>query len=139
MQDRDLENLVRSVVENVLTPAPEGAGARVAIGADHGGFPLKEQLRKFLADEGWIPVDMGTGSTDAVDYPEYAARVASVSIAEGSRALAVTLVSSSSAAALLARASTPALAMLYAAWPGGVSSAAREDMTMMRPHSASVM
>ena len=59
------------------------------------------------------PPDFSTGSRAYLHRAATnAARIASVSMAEGSTALAVTLVSSSSAATLLVRASTPALAML---------------------------
>ena len=80
MQDRDLESLVRAVVERVLD-APPGAEScpaarRVAIGADHGGFPLKQELLRFLPTLGWEPLDLGTHSTDPVDYPDVAAAVA---------------------------------------------------------------
>ena len=47
---------------------------RVAIGADHAGYPLKEYLAGVLADEHDL-VDLGTDSTDSVDYPDYAAAV----------------------------------------------------------------
>jgi ribose 5-phosphate isomerase B len=42
---------------------------RVAIGADHAGFTLKEELRSFLANEGHEVLDLGTASEDPVDYP----------------------------------------------------------------------
>jgi ribose 5-phosphate isomerase B len=42
---------------------------RIAIGADHAGFPLKEELRSFLAHEGHAVLDLGTASEDSVDYP----------------------------------------------------------------------
>ena len=48
----------------------------VAIGADHGGFPVKEQLKTFLGDLGLQVRDFGTNSTDAVDYPDFAHAVA---------------------------------------------------------------
>lgn len=55
----------------------EGLKARsVAIGADHGGFPLKEQLKVFLEQMGLQIRDFGTNSTDAVDYPDFAHAVA---------------------------------------------------------------
>ena len=58
----------------VRTPVP--ADRRVAIGSDHGGFALKEILRRAIGDEmGWEVVDCGTHSTEAVDYPDYAAAV----------------------------------------------------------------
>lgn len=49
---------------------------KVAIGADHGGFALKEDLKKFLAEEGHQVVDFGTYNTEAVDYPDLAQLVA---------------------------------------------------------------
>lgn len=48
----------------------------IAIGADHGGFPLKEQLKEFLTGLGLSVRDFGTNSTDAVDYPDFAHAVA---------------------------------------------------------------
>lgn len=48
---------------------------RVAIGADHAGFQLKEDLAKILADQGFAILDMGTHSESPVDYPDYAAAV----------------------------------------------------------------
>jgi len=48
----------------------------VAVGADHGGFQMKEQLKGFLTDLGINVRDFGTNSTDAVDYPDYAHAVA---------------------------------------------------------------
>ncbi len=48
----------------------------VAIGSDHGGFKLKEQLKGFLTDLGLQVRDFGTDSEDAVDYPDLALAVA---------------------------------------------------------------
>ena len=48
----------------------------VAIGADHGGYPMKEQLKTYLSDLGVQVRDFGTNSTDAVDYPDFAHAVA---------------------------------------------------------------
>src|SRR2546426_8591090 len=50
--------------------------AIIAIGADHAGFSLKEQLKAWLAAGGHRVIDHGTHSTDSVDYPDYAAVVA---------------------------------------------------------------
>lgn len=50
--------------------------ARIAIAADHGGFDLKEDLRRFLAEAGHLVIDFGTHSTAAVDYPDFAQAVA---------------------------------------------------------------
>ncbi len=48
----------------------------VAIGSDHGGFKMKEQLKDFLTDLGLQVRDFGTNSEDAVDYPDFAHAVA---------------------------------------------------------------
>jgi ribose 5-phosphate isomerase B len=48
----------------------------VAVGADHGGFPMKEELKKFLAELGHRVQDFGTNSDAAVDYPDFAHAVA---------------------------------------------------------------
>ena len=49
---------------------------RIAIGADHGGFEMKEQIKNVLAELGHDYQDFGTHSTEAVDYPDYAHLVA---------------------------------------------------------------
>ncbi len=48
----------------------------IAIGADHGGFPVKEALKQYLEGLGLNVRDFGTNSTDPVDYPDYAHAVA---------------------------------------------------------------
>ncbi len=48
----------------------------VAVGADHGGFKMKEQLKGFLTEMGLQVRDFGTDSEDAVDYPDFAHAVA---------------------------------------------------------------
>jgi ribose 5-phosphate isomerase B len=105
LSERDLEEVVRQVVARHLaggtppggsgataageasgTPvaarpaAPPAAGVapakRLALGADHGGFELKEKLKPFLYDLGWSVDDCGTWSEQPVDYPDIAHRVA---------------------------------------------------------------
>lgn len=49
---------------------------RIAVGSDHAGFTLKEQIRRFLEDEGHEVVDVGTHSEEAVDYPPICAAAA---------------------------------------------------------------
>lgn len=49
---------------------------RIAVGSDHAGWPLKEALVPFLIERGWDVEDFGTFSADAVDYPDYAVKVA---------------------------------------------------------------
>jgi ribose 5-phosphate isomerase B len=60
-------------LERVTGRSPE---PRIAIGADHGGFEMKEALKAFLEDRGIPYVDLGTHSTEAVDYPDFAEAVA---------------------------------------------------------------
>jgi len=86
--ENEVRKLVREAVERALGPsgAPQPAARRepvpvsprrVAIGADHGGFALKEILRKAIGEEmGWQVHDCGTHSEEAVDYPDFAAAVA---------------------------------------------------------------
>jgi transaldolase / glucose-6-phosphate isomerase len=45
---------------------------RIAIGSDHAGFALKEMIKSFLTAEHRDVLDVGTNSTDPVDYSEYA-------------------------------------------------------------------
>jgi RpiB/LacA/LacB family sugar-phosphate isomerase len=48
---------------------------RVAIGADHAGYPLKQEIIPFLESLGHEVADLGTHSTEPVDYPDYAEAV----------------------------------------------------------------
>jgi ribose 5-phosphate isomerase B len=47
----------------------------VALGADHAGFPLKEDLKGWLISRGFDVVDLGTQTTESVDYPDFAIAV----------------------------------------------------------------
>ena len=49
-----------------LSPKP-----RVALGADHAGFPIKETIRKFLQNAGYLVDDLGRWSEESADYPDY--------------------------------------------------------------------
>jgi ribose 5-phosphate isomerase B len=62
----------------------------VAVGADHGGFPMKEELKSFLAELGHRVRDFGTNSTDAVDYPDFAHAVARA-VSEGEADLGIVI------------------------------------------------
>lgn len=53
-----------------------GPGKEIAIGADHAGYPLKQELTRYLTELGFRVQDCGTGSTESVDYPDYAVAVA---------------------------------------------------------------
>jgi ribose 5-phosphate isomerase B len=93
---RDLpsEEEVRALVEHILdgvidpdqpssgvmarsdTETSDRRGAGLAIGADHGGFPLKERIAFKLKEAGWEVTDCGTHSHESVDYPDFAHAVA---------------------------------------------------------------
>lgn len=47
----------------------------IAIGADHGGYEMKEQIKAYLDKKGMEYKDFGTYSTDSCDYPDYAEKV----------------------------------------------------------------
>ncbi len=66
----------RSGAAPAPAPSPTDAGTRVAVGADHGGYPLKQTLAAYLAELGYEVVDCGTSSTASVDYPDFAHEVA---------------------------------------------------------------
>jgi ribose 5-phosphate isomerase B len=59
--------------ETICATAPPRV---VAIGADHGGYELKEQLKAHLRAWGYVVLDKGTDSAAAVDYPDFAEAVA---------------------------------------------------------------
>lgn len=48
----------------------------IAIGCDHGGFELKQEILKYLEEQNLIYKDYGCYDTASVDYPEYAKKVA---------------------------------------------------------------
>jgi ribose 5-phosphate isomerase B len=48
---------------------------RIALGADHAGYPLKVDVARHLADRGYEVLDLGTHSEDPVDYPHLCAAV----------------------------------------------------------------
>ena len=78
------EEEVRAVVRRVvadMSPSDHSTGAaaggdEIAIGADHGGFALKQKLAGYLRERGYRVNDCGTDSGEAVDYPDFARAVA---------------------------------------------------------------
>ena len=58
---------------------------KIAIGSDHAGFELKEQIKKQLESEGYSITDFGTNSTDSVDYPLIAKALATSVAAKNPR------------------------------------------------------
>lgn len=55
---------------------------KIGIGSDHGGFPLKEEIKKYFNDKGIEFVDYGTNSLESVDYPDYGRKVAEAVVAK---------------------------------------------------------
>jgi ribose 5-phosphate isomerase B len=49
---------------------------RIALGADHAGVGLKDQIKTLLDERGDTYTDFGTGNRDPVDYPDFAVKVA---------------------------------------------------------------
>src|SRR5438876_6611140 len=70
VSDRGIE-VVRRVPRTGLTQK-----RTVAIGSDHGGYAMKEELKSFLTGLGHRVNDFGTNSESVVDYPEFAHAVA---------------------------------------------------------------
>ncbi len=68
----------------------EKVARTVAIAADHGGFELKEQLKGYLGEWGYRILDLGTDSTESVDYPDFAEAVARA-VARGEAWLGIVL------------------------------------------------
>lgn len=82
IQDDDVRQLVRQVVDRVLAEKNAASSSSVssqkivAIGADHGGFNMKQDLAKYLAELDYAVTDCGTFTSDPVDYPDIAYAVA---------------------------------------------------------------
>jgi ribose 5-phosphate isomerase B len=89
ISDAEIHEIVKQVVEEAMgSPRRESASPApasqpivadkkiVAIGADHGGYELKEALKPELEALGFEINDLGTNSKEAVDYPDFAHAVA---------------------------------------------------------------
>lgn len=78
--EQGIASLVRFIeqgeTQQIIKAVAAGQTARVAIGADHGGFDLKEELKKYLRERGISFHDFGTHAKESVDYPDYAQLVA---------------------------------------------------------------
>jgi len=68
-----------------VASSPTTRSLQLALGADHGGFELKEQLKNYLRDKGYAVRDLGTHSKDPVDYPRIAQQVAQLVATGGAR------------------------------------------------------
>jgi ribose 5-phosphate isomerase B len=79
--DNEIQQIVQRVVHQAMGIAANKQV--VALGADHGGFVLKEILKAEVASMGFEVMDAGTDSKDAVDYPYFAHKVA-IMVSNGS-------------------------------------------------------
>src|SRR5512139_1031652 len=48
---------------------------RIALASDHGGYPLKKNIKECVESLGHIVIDLGTNSMASVDYPDYAVKL----------------------------------------------------------------
>jgi ribose 5-phosphate isomerase B len=48
---------------------------KIAVGFDHAGFPLKKTVLDAIRDAGHEPIDLGTNSAEAVDFPDYSEKI----------------------------------------------------------------
>lgn len=76
-------------------------GKRVAVGADHAGFPLKKTVIDYLKSAGFEVQDFGTHSEEPVDYPDFAIAVGEA-IKEGKADMGVVLCGSGVGASVAA-------------------------------------
>ena len=74
---------------------------RIACAFDHAGFPLKQIVLEVVREEGHEPIDLGTNSTDPVDYPD-TARSAADAVREGRAERAVVVCGSGAGVAVAA-------------------------------------
>jgi ribose 5-phosphate isomerase B len=62
----------------------EGCNCTIALASDHAGYDLKEIIKEHLSVRGVKAVDLGTDSTESVDYPDYARKVCEAVLAGSS-------------------------------------------------------
>ncbi len=78
--EQGIASLLRFIAQHEYATGGKNSGATkpatVALGADHGGFELKETLKKYLSARGVSFIDFGTHSKASTDYPDYAQQVA---------------------------------------------------------------
>jgi RpiB/LacA/LacB family sugar-phosphate isomerase len=77
--EQGIASLLRFIDQTTGVPAPASAATRprrIALGADHGGFELKQALRQHLEGKGLAVTDYGTDSSESTDYPDFAEAVA---------------------------------------------------------------
>jgi ribose 5-phosphate isomerase B len=89
ISDSEIHEIVHRVLDRLMSPSERGTSSTapapqvatpgkkvVVIGADHGGYEMKEALKPELGALGFEIQDVGTNSREAVDYPDFAHAVA---------------------------------------------------------------
>jgi len=74
--------MLRTGPVRILNEASAPGSKVIALGADHGGFAMKEALKAYLQELGYAIKDCGTFSSESVDYPDFAYAVAKL-VSEG--------------------------------------------------------
>jgi len=95
----------------------------IAIGSDHAGFELKQELCNYLSNKGYSMVDLGPNSADSVDYPDFAHKVAS-SVETGITQLGILICGSGNGVCITANKHHGVRAAL--AWAPELASLARQ-------------
>jgi ribose 5-phosphate isomerase B len=62
---------------------------KIYLGSDHGGFELKEKIKKHLEDKGYCIDDLGCYNEESVDYPQYGRNVAKAVVENNSRGIII--------------------------------------------------
>ena len=75
--EQGILSMMKFIDQTTTTATGQASGkSSIALGADHGGFELKEQLKQSLLKQGYRVRDFGTSSKESTDYPDYAQTVA---------------------------------------------------------------
>lgn len=96
---------------------------KIAVGSDHAGFELKNDLLVHLLENGYELEDMGPDSAESVDYPDYAHKVAQ-SVSDGDNNLGILICGSGNGVCITANKHQGVRAAL--AWAPELASLARQ-------------
>jgi RpiB/LacA/LacB family sugar-phosphate isomerase len=102
----------------------------VALGADHGGVGLKDEIARYLTVKHFTVVDCGTHGRDAVDYPDFAAAVARA-VSDGRAGAGVVLDTMGIGSAIAANKIAGIRAALVRDVDAAVSSRAHNDANVL--------
>jgi ribose 5-phosphate isomerase B len=95
----------------------------IALGSDHAGFELKNELIAYLFEKGYGIADMGPDSADSVDYPDYAHKVATA-VTDGSACCGILICGSGNGVCITANKHTGVRAALC--WEPEISALAKQ-------------